>query len=109
MQRNQSIQTEIGIVDITTENHLVDNGDVRLFLICNYVENSDYNILSQPKLVKDYNMHVEYSQDMQHCYMGNHRAMLRFSLREDDFYHLNATVLPSVPFEPAPQFVRNNI
>jgi hypothetical protein len=97
-----------GIVAITTTNHMaLTTGDVHMFLTCRYVKDSDYNVLSQPKLVKDYNMHVEYSFDMRYCYVGNHQATLKFCLQNDDFYHLETTILPSIPFEPAPQFVRN--
>jgi hypothetical protein len=108
MKRNNTIQADIGIVAITTTNHMaLTTGDVHMFLTCRYVKDSDYNVLSQPKLVKDYNMHVEYSFDMRYCYVGNHQATLKFCLQNDDFYHLETTILPSIPFEPAPQFVRN--
>jgi hypothetical protein len=109
MSSNAQMQTTTGMVVVSTDNLVSTGASCNLYLTCHLVRDSDYNILSQAKLVRDFNMRVAYSEDMKSCYLKRQDppVILKFVQGVDGFYHLEANVVPDFPFQPAPQVIRN--
>lgn len=56
MRRASMVQSCVGEMVVTAANERVAGGSVHLYITSYLVEDSDYSILSQPKLVRDFGM-----------------------------------------------------